>query len=124
MIRLPPELAELDVVDLETVGRVSGRPRVVEIWFAAAGERLYLLSGGRDNAHWVRNVQADPAVRLHFGEQTFDGQAAVIEGDPDEDIARRALATKYQGWREGRRLSEWARTSLPVAIDLVADVAS
>ena len=72
----------------------------------------------------MRNVQANPAVRLHFGERAFDGRgAAVIEGEADEDLARRALATKYQGWREGRRLSGWARNSLPVAIDLVSDAA-
>jgi hypothetical protein len=48
----------------------------------------------------------------------------VIEGEDDEQVARRALATKYEGWSEGRRLSGWARNSLPVAIDLVADDAS
>jgi deazaflavin-dependent oxidoreductase (nitroreductase family) len=122
--RLPPDLAALDVCDLETIGRASGLPRLVEIWFAAAGDRLYLLSGGRDNAHWVRNVQANPAIRLHFGERAFEGRATVIEGEPDEDFARRALATKYQGWSEGRRLSGWARNSLPVAIDVVAEEAS
>jgi len=45
----------------------------------------------------------------------------MIEGEPDEMLARRLLAAKYQGWREGRLLSAWARTSLPVAIDLVAE---
>ena len=116
--RLPSDLADLDVCDLETIGRVSGEPRVIEMWFAGAGPRLYLLSGGRDNAHWVRNVIANPRVRLHFPERVFTGSARTIEGEPDEDAARRALATKYEGWREGRRLSRWARTSLPVAIDL------
>jgi deazaflavin-dependent oxidoreductase (nitroreductase family) len=115
--RLPPDLAARDVCDLETIGRVSGEPRAVEIWFAAAGERLYLLAGGRDDAHWVRNVRANPRVRLLCGDRTFRGQAHVIEGESDEDVARKALATKYQGWREGRRLSDWARNSLPVAID-------
>ena len=115
---LPPEYVDADVVDLETIGRVSGEARVIEIWFAAVGDRLYLLSGGRDGAHWVRNLRANPAVRLHFPGRTFDGVAREIEGESDEDVARRALAAKYQGWREGRRLSAWARTSLPVRIDL------
>jgi len=30
------------------------------------------------------------------------------------------LASKYQGWRKGRRMSEWARTALPVAIDIIS----
>jgi hypothetical protein len=28
------------------------------------------------------------------------------------------LAAKYEGWQEGRRLSVWARQSLPIAVDL------
>jgi hypothetical protein len=36
----------------------------------------------------------------------------------DDGLARRLLATKYQGWQEGRALSAWACESLPVAIDL------
>ena len=35
-------------------------------------------------------------------------------------IARRLLAAKYEDWREGRRLSAWARESLPVRVDLEA----
>jgi hypothetical protein len=32
-------------------------------------------------------------------------------------MARRLLAAKYQGWREGRSLSGWARTAVPIAIE-------
>jgi deazaflavin-dependent oxidoreductase (nitroreductase family) len=100
---------------------VSGAPREIEIWFAARGNRVYLLSGGRDGAHWVRNLQANPDVALRMGGRTFRGRARTIEGEPDEDLARQLLAAKYQGWRQGRALSAWARTSLPVAIDIVGD---
>ena len=34
--------------------------------------------------------------------------------------ARRLLAAKYQGWKEGKPMSGWATTALPVAIDLQA----
>lgn len=110
--------ARLDVCDLETIGRTSGQPRVLEIWFAADGDRIYLLSGGRDAAQWVRNLQQTPRVRVRLGERWYEGSAGVIEGAADEQRARELLATKYQGWRVGRRLSQWARESLPVAIDL------
>lgn len=110
--------ARLGVCDLETMGRTSGQARVIEIWFAAEGDRIYLLSGGRDAAHWVRNLQHTPRVRVRLGKRWYVGSARVIEGAPDEQRARELLATKYQGWRAGRRLSQWARESLPVAIDL------
>ncbi len=115
---LDERLVRASVCYLETVGRVTGRRREIEIWFAAAGERIYLLSGGRDRAHWVRNLQMTPRVRVRIGSATLDGTARVIEGEPDAALARRMLAAKYQGWREGQPLSSWARESLPVAIDL------
>lgn len=117
---LPPDDARRSVCDLETIGRRSGEPRRLEIWFAADGDRVYLLAGGRDGAHWVRNLRADPRARLHIGPRSYTGSARVIDdpADPADRAAREALAAKYQGWQPGRALSEWARTSLPVVIDL------
>jgi deazaflavin-dependent oxidoreductase (nitroreductase family) len=117
---LVTRLARLSVCDIETVGRTTGRPRRIEIWFAADPDRdrIYLLSGGRDDAHWVRNIRRDPRVRVRLGDGWYVGRAAEIEGGPDDPLARRLLAAKYQGWVEGRALSSWARESLPVAIDL------
>jgi deazaflavin-dependent oxidoreductase (nitroreductase family) len=106
------------VCHLQTTGRRSGRPRTIEIWFGTDGARVYLLAGGRRSAHWVRNLEADPRVRLRIGGTTVSGTARVIEGEELEPLARRLLAAKYQGWREGQPLSRWASGSLPVAIEL------
>jgi len=114
------ELARKSICYLETVGRVSGKPREVEIWFAADPERdrIYLLSGGRDRAHWVRNIRREPSVQVTIGSRRIAGRASEIEGTTDDALARRLLAAKYQGWVEGGELSGWAEGSLPVAIDL------
>ena len=119
---LAPNLAGHSVCVLETIGRRSGQPRRIEIWFAADPERdrIYLLSGGRDAAHWVRNIRREGRVRVRIGDHWFDGLAADIEAGPDDGLARRLLAAKYQGWVGGASLSGWARTSLPVAIELHA----
>jgi len=53
-----------------------------------------------------------------IGRQQFAGRAIEIEGGEEDPLARRLLATKYQGWVEGSELSDWAEGSLPVAIDL------
>lgn len=104
---------------LETIGRVSGKPHEIEIWFAAGpGNRIYLLSGGRERADWVKNLKSNPAVRVRIDDHTYSGTAAVIEHGTEDRPAREALAAKYQGWTAGAPLSNWARTSLPVAIDL------
>jgi deazaflavin-dependent oxidoreductase (nitroreductase family) len=110
------EHADDAVCHLQTTGRSSGRPRTIEIWFGTDGERIYLLAGGRDQAHWVRNLRVEPRVRVRIGGQTLEGTARAIEGEEREPLARRLLAAKYQGWSEGRPLSSWAARSLPVEI--------
>jgi deazaflavin-dependent oxidoreductase (nitroreductase family) len=116
---LDASLARQSLCYLETTGRLSGLPRLVEIWFAAdpVRDRIYILSGGRDHAHWVRNARRDPAVRVRIGGTTFHGRATEIEGGPDEALARRIVVEKYQGSEPGS-LAAWGRESLPVAIDL------
>jgi deazaflavin-dependent oxidoreductase (nitroreductase family) len=99
---------------LITNGRTSGRPRRIELWFAAVGDRWFALAGGRDRAHWVRNLRTDPRAQVEIRGRTFEGTARVIEGTDDDPIARDAIAAKY-----GRRgLEDWLQASLPVAIDL------
>jgi deazaflavin-dependent oxidoreductase (nitroreductase family) len=113
-------MASRAVCEIETIGRRSGQSRRIEIWFAADPERdrVYVLSGGRERAHWVQNMRRNPAVRVRIDRHWYAGHATELEGTPDEDLARRLLAAKYQGWAEGQSLSGWARSALPVAIDL------
>lgn len=101
---------------LTTRGRRTANPHTIEIWFAVDGSRLYLLSGNRDRSDWVRNLKADPAVQVRLGHETRSGTAYVVTHPEEDALARRLLAAKYQGWREGALLSEWARTALPVVI--------
>jgi hypothetical protein len=49
---------DLDGLDREhlcyvtTAGRRTGRPHTIEIWFAADGGSLFLISGGGDRSDW------------------------------------------------------------------------
>ncbi len=49
-----------------TTGRRSGKPHTIENWFAVEDESVYLLSGSGDHADWVRNLIAEPRVRLRL----------------------------------------------------------
>jgi len=110
--------ANLDFCYLTTIGRKSGLERTVEIWFGLDGDTVYLLSGGGDSSDWVRNLQANDRVAVKLGRRKYLGTARLIEGVDEESRARRLLASKYQGWEHGKRLSSWARNSLAVAVDL------
>jgi deazaflavin-dependent oxidoreductase (nitroreductase family) len=110
--------ADLDFCYLTTAGRMSGKKRMVEIWFGLEDDTLYLLSGGGESAHWVKNMLADDRVTVRLGRKTYPGTARVVKDKKEDAKARRLLAAKYQSWLPGKRLSGWANNSLAVAVDL------
>ena len=112
------ELAGEDFCYLTTTGRRSGNPHTIEIWFGARDRTLYLLSGGGRRSDWVRNLEASPDVSVRVATSEWAAIARVVTDGDEEQLARRLLASKYQGWREGAQMSGWARTALPVAVDL------
>jgi hypothetical protein len=88
--------------------------------FSVEDGRLYLLSGGRERADWVRNLQANAQVTVELGDETHVGLAHVLEaGDPADQLARQLLVPKYADTEDD--LDAWGRTSLPVVIDFPAD---
>jgi deazaflavin-dependent oxidoreductase (nitroreductase family) len=109
---------DLPFAYLTTSGRRSGRPHTVEIWFAMAGDTVYLLSGGGDRSDWVRNLRAEPHVTIRVGGDERRASARLVEASEEDERLRGLLAAKYQGWRAGQPLSGWARSALPVALDL------
>lgn len=112
------KLAGKDYCYLSTTGRVSGETHEIEIWFGANGSTIYLLSGSGGRSDWVKNIRKTPAVSVSIGEQRLEGNARVVSDEQEDLLARHLLAGKYQGWKEGKTLSDWARNALPVAIDI------
>lgn len=75
---------------LETTGRTSGLPRRTPIGGRHVGDTFWLVSEYGDRSHYVRNIQADPSVRVRIRGRWHKGTAHLL---PDDDpIARlRAL---------------------------------
>jgi len=112
-----PSLAEESYCYLTTIGRVSGKPREIEIWFGLEESTLCMLSGGGDRSDWVKNLTKTPAIRVRIADRTFEGNARVVS-DPDEGaLARQLLFQKYSPSYSGD-LVKWRDTALPIAVDL------
>jgi deazaflavin-dependent oxidoreductase (nitroreductase family) len=110
-------VAEQPFAYLTTTGRVTGRPHEIEIWFAADGRSVYFLSGGRDRADWVRNLQRTAHVTVRIAGHTVAGTARVITPASSEDGRARDLVwRKYTGPSDDLR--SWRDTALAVAVDL------
>lgn len=102
---------------LTTTGRVTGRPHEIEIWFSLDGSTLYMLSDSH-RSDWVENLRHTPEVTVRIAGEMFEGTARVVEDEGEDELARRLLVEKYEpGYGS---LSNWRRTALPVAVDLVA----
>ena len=105
-----------DFCYLTTIGRVTGRPHTIEIWFAIEGHTLYMLSDARARSDWVKNLLRTPQVTVRIADERFEGLARVVEEGEEDELARRLLVDKYE--RTTGSLSNWRRTALPVAVEL------
>jgi len=109
---------------LTTVGRKSGRPHEIEIWFAALGNTIYLMNGSGEGvaagqSDWVKNVLARASVHVRIGGDQFDGVAQPVEFDSAEhELARDLLVGKYATAESD--LVEWLETGFPVSVVLMA----
>ena len=112
------QFADKDFCYLTTTGRVSGKAHTIEIWFALSENTLYLLSGGREKSDWVKNSLHMPNVQVKIHETQFAGKARLVTTSEEDALVRQLVFEKYVP-RSSDDLTEWSRTSLPLAIDLV-----
>ena len=108
-----------DYCYLTTTGRRTGRPHRIEIWYAAHGHTLYLLSGGGRSSDWVQNLTAEPTVLVEVDGDIRPARGRVLEGGDEAERARSLVFSKYAP-RYGGDLTGWRQRALPVAIDLAA----
>lgn len=95
--------AEAQVLYLTTVGRRSGLPRTVEIWFVYHAGRVYLNAERGHAAQWVQNILHHPRVRVRLQEHTFTGQARVLDRQHDTALWQTVaeLSRQKYAWGEG-----------------------
>ena len=88
---------------LTTTGRLSGQSREIEIWFTQQGENFYVISYLYERAHWVRNIQRDPRVRVRVGERQFEARARILNCSRTSQLceAVQKLSEAKYGWSDG-----------------------
>ncbi|OEU85616.1 nitroreductase [Streptomyces abyssalis] len=68
---------------LETTGRRSGLPRRTPVGGRRTGETFWLVSEYGEKAQYIRNIQADPRVRVRIRGRWHTGTAHLVpEDDP------------------------------------------
>ncbi|HEY6692718.1 MAG TPA: nitroreductase/quinone reductase family protein [Solirubrobacteraceae bacterium] len=76
------ELAVPGIAILETTGRKSGRPRRTPVGESVDGDTFWIVAEHGRKAAYVRNIQADPSVRIKIGHRWRTGTAHIM---PDDD---------------------------------------
>jgi deazaflavin-dependent oxidoreductase (nitroreductase family) len=88
------ELARGRTADITTIGRKSGQPRRLEIWYHNLDGRIY-LTGTPGKRDWYANLVANPALTLHLKERLHADLPAravpIVEPDAKRAILARIL---------------------------------
>ncbi|HJU51959.1 MAG TPA: nitroreductase/quinone reductase family protein [Acidimicrobiia bacterium] len=87
-------LASQRTVDLTTIGRQSGRPRRLEIWWFRF-ENRFIITGTPGRRDWLANIRANPAVIIHTRIGELAGTAQEVL---DVAFRRRFFASKDTRW--------------------------
>ncbi|WP_307135872.1 nitroreductase/quinone reductase family protein [Streptomyces aurantiacus] len=75
---------------IETTGRTSGLPRRTPVGGRRVGQELWIVSEYGEKSHYVRNIQADPKVRVRVGGRWHHGTAHLLHQD-DPRVRLRSL---------------------------------
>jgi deazaflavin-dependent oxidoreductase (nitroreductase family) len=96
-------LADKQVLHLTTIGRVTGRPREIEIWFIVYQAKFYLFSEHREASGWVKNIRRNPNVSVRIGKSRIKAVARVLDYRTErllwDDV--QAIAVRKYEWGDG-----------------------
>src|SRR4051795_3521681 len=98
-------LAGSSVALLETTGRKSGQKRVTPVGNGLRGKEFWIITEHGWSSAYVKNMQADPRVRVKVGRKWMSGTAVILpDDDPYErmrrlkranDVAVRLVGTEH-----------------------------
>ena len=81
---------------LETTGRRSGKPRQTAVGSGLDGATFWLVSERGNQAGYVRNIEADPRIRVKVRQTWHAGIATILA--EDDARARLDAIANAQGW--------------------------
>lgn len=109
---------------LETTGRRTGQPRRTPVCDGRDGDAFWLVSQRGRRADWVRNIEADPRVRIRMrtasGVTWRPGTAHIIDDDDPRERQRLIGRGDPARWLCVRASQAMDTSPLTVRIDLDA----
>ncbi len=103
---------------LETTGRKSGQPRVTPVTNGLSGDEFWIVTEHGGRADYVRNIEADPRVRVKTGRHWRAGTARFVD-DPSPEAALKRIVERNPATRRNADVIRKVQTEMRVIrIDL------
>ena len=82
---------------LETTGRNSGEPRQTPLGGRRVGDQFWFVSEFGDKSQYVRNIKADPSVRVRIDGTWHRGTAHLLPDDDAQSSPAHASGIQQHG---------------------------
>ncbi len=86
-----------DTIDITTIGRKSGRPRRMEIWFRQVNGRTY-ITGTPGTRDWYANLLQNPHFIFHLKQSVQADLPAQARPITNQAERRQILAAPEMAW--------------------------
>ena len=86
-----------DTIDITTIGRKSGEPRRLEIWFRRVDGRTY-ITGTPGTRDWYANLLANPHFTFHLKQSIHADLSARARPVLDEAERQQILTSDAMTW--------------------------
>jgi deazaflavin-dependent oxidoreductase (nitroreductase family) len=103
---------------LETTGRRTGLPRQTPVGSGLDGDTFWLIAAHGTQSDYVRNLQADPRVRVKAGGTWRSGTAVPL---PADDAGARSRTLPHQWDKAIGRLTASDPLTIRIDLDPAAD---
>ncbi len=90
-------IADARTLKITTLGRQTGKPHTVTIWFVAHGGKIYVSTNDLKLRDWARNLLANPEVSMEVAGQQLRGRACLIEDEELRGVVADIRRGKYHG---------------------------
>jgi deazaflavin-dependent oxidoreductase (nitroreductase family) len=111
-------------IDITTIGRKTGKPRRLEIWFHNLDGELYLTGSPGWKRDWLANLVANPDFTFHLKESCRADIPARATPIFDEASRREIFPKLLQKLGGNRDLETWVKGSPLVRFELDIDRAT
>lgn len=120
-LQIQDALAQDETIDITTIGRKSGRPSRVEIWFKRVDGRYYITGtpGPRD---WYANLLVNPHFTFHLKMSIQADLPATARPVTDLAERRQILADATMQWYHSQVHSLEALVEGSPLVEIVFDV--